>query len=207
MSNLTVQPRTVAYADPPYLGMCGRYDHFHPDGRCWDDVETHRLLIARLVDEYPDGWALSLHTPSLRTLLPFCPERSRVLAWVKPFAFFKPGVTLSYAWEPVIVDGEKLGQPGRVTRDWVAVNAYQDRRGLLDRTYSMDADLARGAVIGRKPDGFSCWLFDVLGLGPGDRFVDIFAGTGAVSRAWDIYRTRWENPSYGLPLFGEEMTS
>jgi len=35
----------VAYADPPYLGCCGLYDHFHLDGRCWDDVETHQVLI------------------------------------------------------------------------------------------------------------------------------------------------------------------
>lgn len=32
-----------AYADPPYLGCCKLYDHFHPDGRCWDDVDTYRL--------------------------------------------------------------------------------------------------------------------------------------------------------------------
>jgi hypothetical protein len=59
-----------AYADPPYLGCCSLYQHFHPDGRCWDDAETHRLLIERLRAEFPDGWAMSASAPSLRVLLP-----------------------------------------------------------------------------------------------------------------------------------------
>jgi hypothetical protein len=83
-----------AYADPPYLG-CGRlYAKYHPDALIWDDPETHRHLIERLSDEWPDGWALSLHTPSLRTILPMCPADVRVAAWVKPFAVFKPGVPI-----------------------------------------------------------------------------------------------------------------
>jgi hypothetical protein len=50
-----------AYADPPYLGKCGKfYGHNHPDGRCWDDLATHEFLVKRLEAEYPDGWALSL---------------------------------------------------------------------------------------------------------------------------------------------------
>src|SRR5690606_1435371 len=56
----------LAYADPPYLGCCRLYQHHHPDGRCWDDLETHRLLVERLCDEYPDGWALSATSSSLR---------------------------------------------------------------------------------------------------------------------------------------------
>jgi hypothetical protein len=57
-----------AYADPPYLG-CGKlYAKHHPEALIWDDPETHRRLIERLVDEYPDGWAMSLHVPSLRVL-------------------------------------------------------------------------------------------------------------------------------------------
>lgn len=51
------RPHRFAYLDPPYFGLCNRYDHNHPagdrpfDGRCWDDLETHVRLIA---------WALSL---------------------------------------------------------------------------------------------------------------------------------------------------
>lgn len=63
-----------AYADPPYYGMCGKYyEHFHPDGRCWDDIETHHLLVERLVRDYPDGWALSCAEPDLFWLPPLCP--------------------------------------------------------------------------------------------------------------------------------------
>ena len=71
-----------AYADPPYLGCCKLYEHYHPDGRCWDDLETHALLVARLVEDYPDGWALSLSSPSLREILPLTPTDARVEAWV-----------------------------------------------------------------------------------------------------------------------------
>lgn len=52
-------PMRFAYADPPYLGCGSLYAKYHPDALIWDDPETHRKLIQRLVDEYPDGWALS----------------------------------------------------------------------------------------------------------------------------------------------------
>lgn len=44
-------PMHVAYADPPYLGCCGLYQHRHDDG-CWNDVQTHANLIARLTTEF-----------------------------------------------------------------------------------------------------------------------------------------------------------
>src|SRR4051794_4141650 len=94
-----------AYADPPYLGCGSLYDKHHVRARDWDDPETHRALVARLMDEYPDGWAMSLSSPSMRTILPMCPSDSRVAAWVKPFAIFKPNVNPGYAWEPVIFRG------------------------------------------------------------------------------------------------------
>lgn len=39
-----------AYADSPYLGCCGLYGHRHeaPFG-CWDEPETHALLIANMM--------------------------------------------------------------------------------------------------------------------------------------------------------------
>jgi hypothetical protein len=95
-----------AYADPPYFGKCGKfYGHNHPDGRCWDDLLTHKLLIGRLAGEYPDGWALSCSSPDLRELLPLCPPDIRVAAWVKPFCAFKKGVRPAYAWEPLLFTG------------------------------------------------------------------------------------------------------
>lgn len=186
----------VAYADPPYLGCCGLYGHSHPDGRCWDDLDTHAALIARLVDDFPDGWALSCTSNSLRLLLPLCPEGVRVGAWVKPFHAYKRGIRPAYAWEPVVYrGGRNLGhrpppKGGKATtpKDWVAANITL-KRGLT----------------GAKPERFCSWVFDVLGLRPGDEFVDLFPGTGAVSEAWTEWQQRQQPPPVQPPLLTEAI--
>jgi len=152
----------VAYADPPYLG-CGKlYADKHPNALDWDSVGTHQALIERLVDEYPDGWAMSLHSPSLRTLLPMCPPWVRVAAWVKPFAVFKPGVGVAYAWEPVIFSGGRSRTRQQPTvRDWLA-ESITLRKGLT----------------GAKPAAFCRWVLEVLNVEPGDQVDDLFPGTG-----------------------------
>ena len=158
-----------AYADPPYLGCCKLYEHYHPDGRCWDDLETHALLVARLVEDYPDGWALSLSSPSLREILPLTPTDARVAAWVKPFAAYKRNVRVAYTWEPVIVRG------GRVSsRD----GAPPTRDHL-----SEPITLKRG-LTGAKPLRFNRWILDVLGYVDGeDDLVDLFPGTAGMADA------------------------
>jgi hypothetical protein len=158
----------MAYADPPYLG-CGKlYSEHHPDALDWDRPETHRHLVDRMCDDFPDGWAMSLSSPSLRILLPMCPADARVASWVKPFAVFKPNVGVAYAWEPVIWRG---GRPRTrqqdTSRDWVA-ESITLKRGLT----------------GAKPRGFCRWVFAMLNLQKGDEFIDIFPGTGAVMDAW-----------------------
>lgn len=101
-----------AYADPPYLGQGTKhYGDLHADAGDCDDLLWHKALIERLCDEFPDGWALSLHTPSLKAMLNFCPDDVRVGAWVKPFAAFKKNVTRAYAWEPVILRGGVRSRP------------------------------------------------------------------------------------------------
>ena len=45
-----------AYADPPYPGQARRHYKHHPD---FDGEVDHGALIERLMDEFPDGWALS----------------------------------------------------------------------------------------------------------------------------------------------------
>lgn len=42
-------------------------------------------------------------------------------------------------------------------------------------------------VVGAKPAGFARWMFDLLGVRPGDSFDDLFPGSGAIARAWDVY--------------------
>lgn len=172
------QPITVAYADPPYLGKGRKFYGDHPEAVIWDSPAAHHRLIAQLHDEYPDGWALSCSSPSLRVLLPACPDDVRIGAWVKPFHIFKKGVRPAYAWEPVIYrGGRNVGHPpppkgGKATtpRDWVSANVTL-RKGLT----------------GAKPSAFCAWLFDLLGLRPDDKFVDMFPGSGGVSAAWDAF--------------------
>ena len=161
----------VAYADPPYVGQAKKH---------YDSEEvSHPLLLERLEDEYPDGWALSCSSPSIGYITSILANMSlfgllnhyRVMAWVKPFAVFKPNVNPAYAWEPVIVrGGRKRTREQDTVRDWVSANITL-KRGLA----------------GVKPDTFSYWLFEVLGLSKDDELVDLYPGSGAVSRAWDDY--------------------
>lgn len=155
-----------AYADPPYLGCGSLYAKLHPEALVWDDPETHRDLIERLSRDWPDGWAMSLSTPSLRILLPMCPGDVRVMSWVKPFAIFKPNVGVAYAWEPVIVRGGRRRTRKQPTvRDWLA-HEITLRKGLT----------------GAKPPAVIHWLLDVLNVQRGDQVDDLFPGTGVVGR-------------------------
>ena len=104
-----------AYADPPYLGLA---KSFYGDAT-YDSLDAHRDLVARL-GEF-DAWAMSLHSPSLKDILPLCPRTARVMAWVKPFASFKPNVNPGYCWEPIIVQGcRKQDRSAATVRDYVA---------------------------------------------------------------------------------------
>ena len=42
---------------------------------------------------------------------------------------------------------------------------------------------------GAKPRAFSWWLFDWLNMQPGDEFVDLFPGSGAVGEAYESWLT------------------
>ncbi len=162
-----------AYADPPYLG-CGKlYRMHHPDAMDWDDIKTHQCLIERLCDEYVDGWVMSLSVPSLKSILPLCPEECRVGAWVKPFCSFKPGVTTAYAWEPVIWrGGRKRSREQETIRDWV----------------SAPITLQKG-LPGVKPWPFCEWVLDLLNVDEKqDKVDDLFPGSGSMGRAFDARR-------------------
>jgi site-specific DNA-adenine methylase len=168
----------AAYADPPYLGLAQTfYGRMHSEAAEYDKPETHQRLIDRLCSEY-DAWAMSLHSPALRTILPMCPEDVRVMAWVKPFASFKPGVGTAYSWEPVIVrGGRKRERTEQTVRDHVAENIT----------------MLKG-FPGAKPERFCFWIFDVLNLQAEDEFHDLFPGSGAVSRAWEKYKMKYHKP-------------
>jgi hypothetical protein len=163
-----------AYADPPYLG-CGKlYAARHPNALDWDDPETHRGLFARLADEYPDGWAVSCSSPSLRTLLPMTPDDTRIGAWVKPFAIFKPNVGVAYTWEPVLFrGGRKVERAEPTRRDFVDAPAVSENIAL------------KKGLTGAKPARFCEWVIAILNAKPGDTFDDLFPGTGAFTAAWE----------------------
>jgi hypothetical protein len=170
-----------AYADPPYIGQAKRHYADHPD---FAGEVDHAVLVKHL-SEF-DAWALSLSTPTLKTILNLCPDDVRVGAWVKPWAVWKPGMSVAYAWEPVIWrGGRKRSRKERTARDWVRANAVMRRKGDPNRTK------------GTKPEEFCWWLFDVLGAQPDDDFHDLFPGSGAVGRAWED----WCRGMQKTPLF------
>lgn len=159
-----------AYADPPYLGCCSLYDHRHePPYGCWNDVGTHAELIAHLTTEYPDGWALSATSKSLRDLLPLCPEDARVAPWCKTWCSFN-AANPAYAWEPVIFCGGrgKAARGGReavTVRDWLA------------------EPIATGTgTVGAKPERFCRFVLELLGYRSGDELIDVFPGSGVMGR-------------------------
>jgi hypothetical protein len=152
----------IAYADPPYPGKAARY-YEGREGYA-GEVDHYRLVLS-LATSY-DGWALSTGAYALRELLPFCPPEARVCPWVKPNGVSGQSLGMHNAWEPVIVMPARRLRGG--VRDWL--RAKPARGG--------------GDLPGRKPLAFCGWLFDLLGMLPGDELVDLFPGTGIVSRAW-----------------------
>lgn len=147
----------------------------------WDEPRAHHDLMTRMCDEY-DSWAMSLSTPSLQQLLAGAPSDTRIGAWVKPFAVFKPNVNPAYTWEPVFfwhVRG-KRSRAEPTVRDftWPAIEAP---------AVACNITLKRG-LTGVKPEGFCFWMFEMLGLTLDDTLDDLFPGSGAVRRAWIKWR-------------------
>jgi hypothetical protein len=157
-----------AYADPPYPGM----SHFYKDHPDYGGEVNHAELIERLEREY-DGWILHTASTTMLEVWALCPD-ARPLVWVKPFASFKKNVTLAYAWEPVLVKGwRKRGIDRPTVRDWFAENITLER-----------------GLTGAKPERVCHWLFEAMGMETQDELHDLFPGSGAVTRAWDSWRTQ-----------------
>lgn len=156
-----------AYADPPYMGQAKRLYGDHPD---YAGEVDHKALIRSMTIEY-DGWALSCSMKSLQQLLAWSPPSVLVLSWVKPTT--PPmGDHRIYSWEPVILhNGRKPQTPTRTSL-------------VLSPPQFTFRERPPEHVIGEKPPGFSLWLFQAAGLTPEDEFTDLFAGSGAVAKAW-----------------------
>lgn len=157
-----------AYADPPYLGNGRkRYAPFHDNADQYDHKTAHLQLVQRLIDEYPDGWALSCNPKDLQWLLPAMPDDIRVCAWTKTFHQIRVNVSVQYAWEPVVMRGGRDMRHRRpMTRDWCS-GTIAMRKGLP----------------GAKPLYFFQWVIAMLGYEQGDTIDDIFPGTNGLQEA------------------------
>jgi hypothetical protein len=154
----------VAYADPPYPGQA----HLYADHADYAGEVDHPTLLRRLEDF--DAWALHTSSPALAAVLPLCPSETRVLAWVKGWCSWKPGISPVYAWEPVLLFGQRRAPEEWKVRDWFMAHA---RTG--------------DSFVGAKPEAVIRWVFSALALEPTDELDDLFPGTGAVAHAW----ARW----------------
>ena len=176
-----------AYADPPYpksQNVKARNNAIRYYGR--DCQVNHEILVGTLESECPDGWALSTSTTALHDLLPLIPRPYRILSWVKRQSAMQQWPM--YAWEPVIL---RRGREPRTSkdrtfpRDWVQADRDPHNR-----------------FTGAKPPAFCFWLFDCLGVEPGDDLWDVFPGSGVVGRAFETYK-RQAQAHVDLPLFAE----
>lgn len=160
-----------AYADPPYLGQGRHYDH--PEADEWNDPERHRRLVQQLVEEFPDGWALSASSPSLRILLPMCPEDVRIAVWAKSFCAFKRGIRPCYAWEPVIYRGgrNKNHPPPE-----------KNGKQTTPKDFIVEPITLKKGLVGAKPPKVCVWILDLLNVQPGDTVLDLFPGTGVMGQ-------------------------
>lgn len=166
-------PLRIAYADPPYPGCA----HLYKGLADYAGEVDHKDLVDRLEAEY-DGYILHTSSVALGHVLSCIDDPHngiRVMSWVKPFAAFKRNVSVAYAWEPVIVKAARkpVVKPGMVYRDWIA-ESITLKRGLT----------------GAKPERVCHWAFEVVGADPDDELDDLYPGTGAVSKAWESWRTQ-----------------
>lgn len=168
------RPIRIGYGDPPYPGKARRYYKGHRD---YAGEVDHRALLEQL--QGFDAWALSTSSEALPMVLSLCTAARvevNVGAWVRGA---RPGKSVMPrgAWEPVIYRG---GRAELLRGEAVDVVACGSKPRTMDPR----------RVVGAKPAAFCFWLFALLGARPGDHFVDLFPGSGGVTRAWDLWTRR-----------------
>lgn len=160
------RPLSLAYADPPYPGKARLYRD-HPD---YAGEVDHAALIARLGGY--DGWALSTSAEALPAVLALCPAGVRVAAWHRGVRTARSRYPL-HGWEPVIYHGGRQ-VPGQHRPDSIVCGPGP-------------VTTLPGRVTGAKPAAVCRWIFGLLGALPGDTLDDLFPGSGAVARAWQVF--------------------
>lgn len=174
------------YADPPYPGFAELY----ADQPTYGGEVDHGELIRRLRADYDGGklagFALSTSSKTLLELAPHFVGLTfpvlRVGGWFKPIGVSGETKGPHSTWEPVIVVGGRRVPPG--FRDWIEAEPSPVPRGPDDALRTPPARQGGSELIGRKPQMFCAWLFDMLGMVPGDTLLDTFPGSGAVTMAW-----------------------
>ena len=169
----------LGYADPPYPGCAKRYAD-QPDYA----GEVDHVALADRLREF-DGYVLHTSAPAFAQIAALVPE-ARAHIWIKPFAAFKRNVSVAYAWEPVFI--VPVRKP--------VVRPALRNQNIISRDWFAESITLKRGLTGAKPQRLCWWIFACAGMGPGDELVDLFPGTGAVSRAWESYRD----------LFREEET-
>jgi hypothetical protein len=170
------------YADPPYPGLAKKYYGREPT---YGGEVDHPALIASLEARRQSGevagYALSTSKDGLRQYLGLFPPEADFAAWVKPGGVRPAAYGVHNKTEYVIfVPGRHL-RPA--VRDFIVAHPAR----------------GEGTLIGRKPRRFCTWLYDLLGMVPGDRFEDVFPGTGIVARAWsELSATGTVAPAGGM---------
>lgn len=165
----------IAYADPPYPGCAHLYKD-HPD---FAGEVDHAALVSSLLKDF-DGFVLHSSSPAIFDVAPLLAGSGvRCMSWVKGFAAFKRNVSVAYAWEPVYVRAARKPVVSKrlVMRDWVECSMTL-RRGLC----------------GAKPEKVCHWAFEMVGARPDDDLVDLFPGTGAVTKAWESWKKLFTLP-------------
>lgn len=176
----------LAIADPPYHGRAHRYYGLgghgggggnrrkykaddNPEAHLWDKVETHLKLIETLNNEF-EGWAIAMSSHNLSIYLSEVQTGStspyRVGAWIKPSSV-PSGSRIRNGWEPVlfrIPNSRRSHAFGFKTQDYVIANPL------------------RNNFIGSKPPAWTKWVLSVLGATKEDEIIDLFPGSGAVSK-------------------------
>jgi hypothetical protein len=184
----------LCIADPPYLGRAAIWygdrmgksqlspeyggtagigavrpaDH-HPDAHLWDDIETHRAMVGRLIAEY-DGWAIAMAHDNLRAYMRIIPDAVpiRVGIWTRPQAM-PGGARVVNVYEPVVV------------------RIPEGRRSSTGQTLfprdSVTISRLNNGFPGAKPPAWTRWVLDMLGYDPEvDNVDDLFPGSGAVAK-------------------------
>jgi hypothetical protein len=162
---LTKRSRAVRW----YGGGAIAADH-HPAAADWDSLTEHQKLITHMVRNF-DGWALATTPDGLGAYHPL-PVSAHVMAWHRPNAM-PGGHRLVSRWEPVIVfvpEGRRHRDTGPRVLDFLSASA------------------PRINFAGAKPPEWTSWVLDALGYTDGDEVVDLFPGSGSVSKAIEVRR-------------------